>query len=108
MAVVGEMNFVFFLFISSGLSHWKVTGIVKMRPLCNCEAKSAKGLKNKQPSFVKTTQGVAVRGDNKITPFGRFKNHFEMYWTERTDNRKTDFSYFVLSKLSGKSFAFTL
>ena len=67
MAVVGEMNFVFF-FISSGLSYWKVTGIVKMRPLCNCKAKSAKGLKNKQHSFVKTTQGVAVRGDNKIYP----------------------------------------
>ena len=97
MAVVGEMNFVFFLFISSGLSHWKVTGIVKMRPLCNCEAKSAKGLKNKQPSFVKTTQGVAVRGDNKITPFGRFKNHFEMYWTERTDNMVVKLTSLTLS-----------
>lgn len=72
-----------------------------MRPLCNCEAKSAKGLKNKQHSFAKSTQGVAVRGDNKITPFGRFKNHFEMYmdWTDRQCGRKTDFSYYVLSKL---------
>lgn len=97
MAVVGEMNFFFGLFISSGLSHWKVTGIVKMRPLCNCEAKSAKGLKNKQHSFVKTTQGVAVRGDNKITPFGRFKNHFEMYWTERTDNMVVKLTSLTLS-----------
>lgn len=97
MAVVGEMNFFGGLFISSGLSHWKVTGIVKMRPLCNCEAKSAKGLKNKQHSFVKTTQGVAVRGDNKITPFGRFKNHFEMYWTERTDNMVVKLTSLTLS-----------
>ena len=97
MAVVGEMNFFGGLFISSGLSRWKVTGIVKMRPLCNCEAKSAKGLKNKQHSFVKTTQGVAVRGDNKITPFGRFKNHFEMYWTERTDNMVVKLTSLTLS-----------
>lgn len=97
MAVVGEMNFFGGLFISSGLSNWKVTGIVKMRPLCNCEAKSAKGLKNKQHSFVKTTQGVAVRGDNKITPFGRFKNHFEMYWTERTDNMVVKLTSLTLS-----------
>lgn len=97
MAVVGEMNFFGGLFISSGLSHWKVTGIVKMRPLWNCEAKSAKGLKNKQHSFVKTTQGVAVRGDNKITPFGRFKNHFEMYWTERTDNMVVKLTSLTLS-----------
>ena len=97
MAVVGEMNFLGGLFISSGLSHWKVTGIVKMRPLCNCEAKSAKGLKNKQHSFVKSTQGVAVRGDNKITPFGRFKNHFEMYWTERTDNMVVKLTSLTLS-----------
>lgn len=95
MAVVGEMNF--FFFTSSGLSYWKVTGIVKMRPLCNCEAKSAKGLKNKQHSFVKTTQGVAVRGDNKITPFGRFKNHFEMYWTEPTDNMVVKLTSLTLS-----------
>ena len=57
-----------------------------MRTLCDCQAKGAKGLKNKQHSFAKSTQGVAVRGDNKITPFSRFKNHIEMYWTERTDN----------------------
>ena len=68
-----------------------------MRPLCNCEAKSAKGLKNKQHSFVKSTQGVAVRGDNKITPFGRFKNHFEMYWTERTDNMVVKLTSLTLS-----------
>jgi len=68
-----------------------------MRTLCDCEAKSAKGLKNKQHSFAKSTQGVAVRGHNKITPFGRFKNHFEMYWTERTDNMAVKLTSLTLS-----------
>ena len=64
-----------------------------MRTLCNCEAKSAIGLENKQHSWAKSTQGVAVRGDNLITPFGRF----ELYWTERTDKIAVKLTSLTLS-----------